>query len=486
MNSSALIWLPLAVLSLALGIITFWLPMWRDDMFIDGLVYATIAKNLSLGLGSLWDPFYTKTHFPHFYEHLPFALYLESHFFRWLGPDAPAERVYNVCIASLQIVLLACFWRTQSPRLLDMRSTVSVLSLTYLLLIWLAIPLNTLYVSNHLEASLTLFSSLAGLLLLIPAQNAWKGAFLSLLAIGAMDVAFLCNGPSAFFPLCIPLLRAFCLDDFRVLDAIFETCLLMIVCVLTLLIFYLLVPAAWVNTWHYLSQQLMPSIIGERQLIYTGFKHIHVLLLFLRAYWLVIIIAFSSVSLAAHLNGQTVLAALENAWSNRYGQLFFFVTLVASLPVGISHRQAFNYLMQSAPWMTISILCFTYQSVEQLLRYALDHIRWYCVLFFFSILSFAAAFCLLETFNPHAHRHEALLRDISELIRFMPADEIISASDTVFYTWYAGGYLARYSTLSLTPALSQRYYIALNTEILPNGYDGLTVMGRYLQLALKN
>jgi hypothetical protein len=45
----------------------------QRGMFVDGVTYASIARNLSQGRGSFWSPFYTATIYPQFHEHPPFG-----------------------------------------------------------------------------------------------------------------------------------------------------------------------------------------------------------------------------------------------------------------------------------------------------------------------------------------------------------------------------------------------------------------------------
>ena len=42
--------------------------MAQRGMFSDGLVYATIARNMGIGVGSLWAPNYTQTAWTEFYN----------------------------------------------------------------------------------------------------------------------------------------------------------------------------------------------------------------------------------------------------------------------------------------------------------------------------------------------------------------------------------------------------------------------------------
>ena len=40
-------------------------------MFVDGVTYASIARNLAEGRGTFWTPSYTATIYPQFHDHPP-------------------------------------------------------------------------------------------------------------------------------------------------------------------------------------------------------------------------------------------------------------------------------------------------------------------------------------------------------------------------------------------------------------------------------
>ena len=62
----------ITILALFIGIISPF--MFTDGMFMDGLYYACISRNLALGIGSFWDLEFTETLGKHFHEHPPLAL----------------------------------------------------------------------------------------------------------------------------------------------------------------------------------------------------------------------------------------------------------------------------------------------------------------------------------------------------------------------------------------------------------------------------
>ena len=83
----------------------------QRGMFVDGVTYASIARNLSEGRGSFWSPSYTATIYPQFHEHPPFGFWLQSLWFRVLGDHLFVERAYSLAAALGTALLIALIWR---------------------------------------------------------------------------------------------------------------------------------------------------------------------------------------------------------------------------------------------------------------------------------------------------------------------------------------------------------------------------------------
>ena len=83
----------------------------QRGMFVDGVTYASIARNLSEGRGSFWSPSYTATVYPQFHEHPPFGFWLQSWWFRVLGDHLFVERAYSLAAAIGTALLIALIWR---------------------------------------------------------------------------------------------------------------------------------------------------------------------------------------------------------------------------------------------------------------------------------------------------------------------------------------------------------------------------------------
>lgn len=185
--------------------------MAQRGMFGDGLVYATIARNLAIGSGSFWAPRYTETAWAEFYEHPPLGLALEAAAFGLLGDHLIVERAFSLIVLGLHALVIALIWRRVQPSALDWLP----------LLFWIMPSIVTWgAVNNMLENTQAFFTSTALLMMLAAIRapgplrrGGDSSASAMMLAAGAgmaVVAAVLTKGPVGFFPLAAPLLLFFC------------------------------------------------------------------------------------------------------------------------------------------------------------------------------------------------------------------------------------------------------------------------------------
>src|SRR5580704_17565631 len=103
-------------------------------MFVDGVTYASIARNLAEGQGSIWTPFYTSTIYPQFHEHPPLGFWLQSLWFRVFGDHLFVERGYSITAALATAFVIAWIWRR-------LKTDQGLSSWTWLpILFWIVVP----------------------------------------------------------------------------------------------------------------------------------------------------------------------------------------------------------------------------------------------------------------------------------------------------------------------------------------------------------
>jgi len=66
--------------------------LFAEGMFVDGVTYAAISRNLANGLGSFWEPHFSATLDTQFHGHPPLALGMQSLAFRVFGDSLLVER----------------------------------------------------------------------------------------------------------------------------------------------------------------------------------------------------------------------------------------------------------------------------------------------------------------------------------------------------------------------------------------------------------
>jgi 4-amino-4-deoxy-L-arabinose transferase-like glycosyltransferase len=79
-------------------VIAFYFTM--VGMHEDGLIYSSLAANMSHNVGSLWDPSFSEALWPHFFEHPPLAFYLQSIFIRFVGDNPNIDKLYFLYLPS--------------------------------------------------------------------------------------------------------------------------------------------------------------------------------------------------------------------------------------------------------------------------------------------------------------------------------------------------------------------------------------------------
>ena len=231
----------------------------QPGMFFDGVIYATISRNMAVGIGDLWHPAFSATQWAVYHENPPFAFLLESLCFRLLGDHFWVEKLYSLLTGLATGVMIAAIWR----RLVDSRSPWRECSWLPVLL-WLTLPgWMTVYGNNLLEGTMGLLAILA----VYAALRAVEGgsaafAWLPLAAVSVV-AALLSKGPVGLFPLATPVLAGLTLRRQRLgKSTAMSAALVGLVCAVLGLVS--LQAGALECFTKYLHTQVFAALAGER------------------------------------------------------------------------------------------------------------------------------------------------------------------------------------------------------------------------------
>src|SRR5262249_8011616 len=135
-------------------------------MFMDGVVYASIAGNMAEKYGRFWQPYYTATEFPIFFEHPPLGFWLQSWAYRLCGDSVYVETWVGGGVGTRLLLVLAGIWRCLRP------PGCAFAGAWFPSLLCIVTPMTSWAIANNmLENMMTFFILLSVLLCLLSLKN---------------------------------------------------------------------------------------------------------------------------------------------------------------------------------------------------------------------------------------------------------------------------------------------------------------------------
>lgn len=407
--------------------------MTQRGMFGDGLLYATIARNMSLGSGSFWAPACTDTLYPEFFEHPPLGFALQAAAFWLLGDHLAVERLFSLVVFGLHALVLAAIWRRVQPAAYD-----------WLPLLFWILPSTVTWgvINNMLENSQALLTSVAVLLLLHARAAAPAAATLASAAAGlAVVAAVLTKGPVGLFVLAAPvmflLLPRACEPPSPKRVRLMTVVMLGVVCLCALAL------AAYEPSRRsltmYVQTQLLPSVLGEREVNpdqWASVRHL-------------------GIGIAARMS-----ALLAVAWLLARGRrvaapgwgtamTFFAIALCASVPIANSPKVAGHYFLPSVPLFALGFASLALGPIASLVE---APSRWSRRVPSVAAASLMAATMLIPLVHgPLGRRDQEMLRNLDAIAPAMPRDIRIGACQhpDQWRDWAVQIYVHRWFRVSL-------------------------------------
>lgn len=302
-------------------------------MFMDGLIYTSVAANMAEGVGSFWHPVYTATQFPQFYEHPPLMMWLLSLWMRLFGTSMMAAKTYSVAVLLLTAALMVGVWKQ-----LGFKTSLGWLPL---LLMTLIPDVALAAHNNYLESTMTLFVLAAVWLVL-----RGKGVGWHLLAGAMLAAAFLTKGPTGLFPLALPALLWLFGTRKGFGQAAVGTLAMAAGLAAPLAALWLGVPDAQ----EFLRKYFENQVIGGSQVLVTSRTYI-VKTLF--SHTVVVLVVALAVVLFGILKKSAPWRPTRDSW-RRFG-LVFALALCGTLPMMVSTKQRAFYLLTVFPFVALAV-----------------------------------------------------------------------------------------------------------------------------------
>jgi 4-amino-4-deoxy-L-arabinose transferase-like glycosyltransferase len=403
--------------------------MAQRGMFGDGLVYATIARNLSIGSGSFWAPRYTETAWAEFYEHPPLGLVLEAAAFGLLGDHLIVERAFSLIVLGLHALVIASIWRRIQPAALDWLP----------LLFWMAPSIVSWgAVNNMLENTQALFTSTA-ILLFVSARRAPDGAAMAAILMraagGAVAVvaAVLTKGPVGFFPLAAPFLFGLLPDAESAADAdanpntsrrprrtpavavAAASCLVVAALVMALAAY----PPSRRNLTMYFGTHLAPAL--------QGLRDVSDRLALVRHLAIGVIGRMSALLALGWWLGRRHERAPAAAPATAAALFFLALGLCAAAPIAVSPKVSGHYFLPAIPMFALGFASIARGFVTWRLEPRPRPAPRTSAAILIATFVLASSITLIFAFGPGRARDAVMLHDLDAIDRAMPRDLTIGA-----------------------------------------------------------
>lgn len=424
-------------IALAFAAIVFLPDLFTMGMFTDGLTYASIARNLSQGIGSFWQPHYTNSLLPHFYGHPPLAIGIQSLVFSICGDQFFVERTYSFVLFISCACWLLLIWRA-------MFNNKAVQHDGWMVVIfWLLMPVcSWCFRSNMLENTLTFFALGAfwGLL----STKVWKTIVASIFVL----CAFLCKGPVGLFPIVVPAVAM--LYEARPAKVVIKQYLLLFSVIATLCIALMTVwPFSVKNFEYYLQEQLMASLMGNvsnHQLPRYGMPFYLAKNLLIP---LLVATFLRSCYKQKHQTEKKILVLLT-------------VAISGSLPLLISPRQSEYYLLPSLPFYALAITVWCQPSLHYLSSVSTEKIRTQIQVLCVIVIAISVTLMFIRFGKPS--RDSDTIALVEAVVRKINRNTSLGCDVSFHNNWKLHAYFARIGNISMYPG-NESYPYFLSTKM---------------------
>lgn len=405
-----------------------------EGMFIDGVLYACVSRNMACGMGSFWEPSYTQSIGSVFHAHPPLAFGLEALFFKLLGDYWWVEKAYSMLMFLLSGLLIALIWK---------RTTNNFRWAWLPLLFWMVMPLVTWGATNNmLENTMTVFVLLAVWLMIVSYQ---KNNKLWLFVAGiALFAAFLSKGFTGLFPLAFPVVYCLFDEKRRWIQGPIDTLLLIVTLAVLSGLMFLVFPASFTYLKDYINLQVIGGGLHEAT-VTTRFFIVFSLLqqLIVPAVIIVILLIIRKIVKTDNIK------IFEFPPDRKWFLVFLIVGLCGVVPIMLNVKQRDFYMLAALPFFALACAHLSLSMANAILLEINPKTKKWMTLGSCCVLVLGLVLNIIHIGK--YGRDEALIEEVKQRIAEADENNIIEITPEQYHNWAAHAYYMRYGKISLNP-----------------------------------
>lgn len=444
----------------------FSVRLFSDGMFLDGLIYATVSRNMGEGLGTFWSPYFSSSLFlPEFHEHPPLAFWLQSLCFRLLGDSLLVERIYSVVVLFIAAFQIHSIWK---------RLTKQPGFSFFPILLWILFRgVTWAYANNLLENSMTLFV-LASFQCYLISRERHRLPWLVLTGL-SITLAFLTKGPTGMFTLVLPGIYWMVNRDKFVRFAGDQLILITSAIVPILLLLFLSPDAK-----HFLSIYFQAQVKGSVAHVVTVSHRWFILTKLLE-------IALPPLAVCAIIAAHAKRISGVSNYQWKPAVTLLVISLSGILPITISMKQRAFYLNCALPFLALGLAILLLPALQVTLQSISQSKWWSRGIYIFNAVSITIGVWIMVSTWGQATRDEEFLPGFHQSLKLIPPNSEIGLSPSLERNALIHAYYARYGKITLDAAgmLTHRMILLDSSREIPDGYRKVLVITPHLSLYSK-
>jgi hypothetical protein len=449
---------PYIVFTMAIVVWFVCLPLFQDGMFMDGLLYASVAHNLARGVGTFWNPVFSQNSNPvfnTFHEHPPLVFYIQSLFFKIFGlHNIYPERIYCLFTFLLTAMFMGLIWH----KVLEGRPGRRLWWLPVLL--WVIMPVVFWgYADDVQENTMTVFTTSAIYFIFCAMRSGtvWRSPHFYIGCI-CVFLASMSKGVPGIFPVVFFFIYRLVFRKTKLIATIGAS-----------IGFGSIIAASWflvlldptareaMRIWFF--DRMLQRISNDPSV----HSHFHILTgLFTEqipamGIVLVLLIIFR-------------LKQVKNKWSKDYFMLFLLLGFSGSLPLMLTLVQADFYFLPALPLFSIAWGLLIADGLEHTIDSLGRSKKWTTAFTAFAWVAFMAGISATICQAGKIKRDKEVLHDIYCIQKLVPENSFMTVHSDIMWSWSARLYMMRYNSISFSDKDTCPYLMAYPSEYVEGKY----------------
>ncbi len=429
--------------------------LFMDGMFMDGLIYTCVGKNLAAGTGTFWDPQFSATYMESYHEQPPLLFGLLSVFFKVLGDSMYTERLYCLFMVVMCYFSLRFVWN----QLCASQENERKLFWLPVLLFFTSPVTFYVYTNNLEEATMVVFALLSAGFQLKAIRSSGNAYGWFALAGLALIASSMCKGAQGLFPIIIPLTWFIVVRGISFRKAFVGNSIVAIIPILFYVALSFYQPAADSYLAYFHDRIQATFNVESAATTSSRFFLLYELLLDL----LPALFTAALLSIAARKITRTF---------KREAVFLLIIGFSGILPLMVTLEQRGFYLVTALPFVTLAIALFVLDGAHLLNKKCEEKRGLRIALNSLSALIITGTITATILLAGTPKRDVDLLHDVAVIGTTNIGDERISSDPETWSNWSLQGYLIRYHDISLSRTdTTARFFIVPEDKQPPSGFS---------------